>query len=68
MNRKTLKILFIAFVLAMVFLFFYFGLGFAKNSGWQVTTFILNDRAKITGLLVLLSIPIYLFLKKRIKR
>jgi hypothetical protein len=67
MTRKTLKVTFIVFVLAMVFFFFYFGLGFSKNSGWQVSTFILNDKAKIAGLLVLLSYPVYKILKKRIQ-
>lgn len=68
MNRRTLKVAFMIFMLAMILLFFYFGFGFSKNSGGQVYMFILNDKAKIAGGLVLLSYPIYRLFKGRMKR
>lgn len=67
MNRKTLKIAFAIFALAMILLFFYFGLGISKNSDWQVYTFLYNEKAKIAGGLVLLSYPIYRIIKRRMR-
>jgi len=68
MNWKNTRLIFIILIAILVILFFNFSVDFSTYNGNLSASFVLTNEAKITGILILLSFPVYRILKKKIKK
>lgn len=68
MKRQYFNFTYAVIILFLVFLFIYFGFNFSENRTetmkWMSGKFQIDEKSRIVGIILILSMPLYFILRK----
>ncbi len=72
MNKTYFNLIFIALIITLIFLFLYSGWNYSESVTetmmWKSGKFKITDKTKLIGIILVLSLPTYFILKRKIFR